>query len=124
MGSTAPATCPPDVRVTVRNVPVRRLHDRYAKRPRKKRGRADLVIIAPELAHPVRIECKWQQTRGSADEKLVYLLESCKESDQQQHVVILCGGRWVVGRLPGVPPREGGGVLQSVGRSDDRGHGR
>jgi hypothetical protein len=40
----------------------------------------------------VRIECKWQQSAGSVDEKLPYLYLNAIESMPEDHVIIVYGG--------------------------------
>jgi hypothetical protein len=39
-----------------------------------------------------RIECKWQQTAGSVDEKFPYLYLSCVEAMPEKNIIILHGG--------------------------------
>lgn len=39
-----------------------------------------------------RIECKWQQSAGSVDEKFPYLYLSCVEAMPERNIIILHGG--------------------------------
>lgn len=39
-----------------------------------------------------RIECKWQQSSGSVDEKLPYLYLNCLEAMPEPNVIIIAGG--------------------------------
>jgi hypothetical protein len=39
-----------------------------------------------------RIECKWQQSAGSVDEKFPYLYLSCVEAMPEKNIIILHGG--------------------------------
>lgn len=40
----------------------------------------------------IRIECKWQQSAGSVDEKLPYLYLNCVESMLENHIIIIIDG--------------------------------
>ena len=40
----------------------------------------------------IRIECKWQQSSGSVDEKLPYLYLNCIEAMPESHIIILIDG--------------------------------
>lgn len=50
--------------------------------------RADLYIS--EL--PLIVECKWQDSRGSADEKLCFLVENIRSGCYPCGVIVLAGG--------------------------------
>lgn len=39
-----------------------------------------------------RIECKWQQSSGSVDEKFPYLYLNCIEAMPEQNIIIIAGG--------------------------------
>ncbi|BAU64345.1 hypothetical protein STA3757_17170 [Stanieria sp. NIES-3757] len=39
-----------------------------------------------------RIECKWQQSSGSVDEKFPYLYLNCIEAMPEQNIIIITGG--------------------------------
>jgi len=39
-----------------------------------------------------RIECKWQQSSGSVDEKFPYLYLNCVEAMPEQNIIIIAGG--------------------------------
>jgi len=61
--------------------------------------RAENVHSTPEfpIANPpsqfiCRIECKWQQSAGSVDEKFPYLYLSCVEAMTESNIIILHGG--------------------------------
>ncbi|MCC6221504.1 MAG: 4-diphosphocytidyl-2C-methyl-D-erythritol kinase [Deltaproteobacteria bacterium] len=40
----------------------------------------------------IRIECKWQQSAGSVDEKLPYLYLNCLEAIPEKEIIIVTGG--------------------------------
>ena len=52
----------------------------------------DFPVLNPPSKFICRIECKWQQTAGSVDEKFPYLYLSCVEAMTENNVIILHGG--------------------------------
>jgi hypothetical protein len=55
-------------------------------------GRSEFVIRSLRYNLDTRIECKWQQSTGSVDEKFPYLYLNCVESMPEQHIIILVDG--------------------------------
>lgn len=66
------------------NVPYTTLYNR--------RGYTEFLLISKNYNLNIRIECKWQQTTGSVDEKLPYTYLSCAESMDEDDVIILIDG--------------------------------
>ncbi|KTD48377.1 4-diphosphocytidyl-2-methyl-D-erythritol synthase [Legionella rubrilucens] len=52
----------------------------------------EFVLISKAYNLNTRIECKWQQVSGSADEKLPYLFLNCSEKMVEPHIIILLDG--------------------------------
>lgn len=82
-------------RVLIKNVPYTTLYG--------SKGKTEFLLIASDakatkqypLEHGVltcRIECKWQQSSGSVDEKFPYLYLSCVEAMTEKNILILYGG--------------------------------
>lgn len=64
-------------------------------------GHTEYLLRDKEAGIEVRIECKWQQTSGSVDEKLPYLYLSCIESMPEETIIIVYGGGgWRPGAIP------------------------
>ena len=57
------------------------------------RGYTEFLIVSKVHNQNVRVECKWQQSAGSVDEKLPHLYLSCIEAMPQNHVIILIDGK-------------------------------
>lgn len=55
-------------------------------------GKTEFLLKSRRLGHDVRIECKWQQTAGSVDEKYPYLYLNCVECMPEKEVIILIDG--------------------------------
>ncbi|MDX2061708.1 MAG: PD-(D/E)XK nuclease superfamily protein [Bacteroidia bacterium] len=56
-------------------------------------SRTEFLAISPDFqSGPIRIECKWQQTSGSVDEKFPYLYLNVIEAMPEKTIVILYGG--------------------------------
>lgn len=51
--------------VLLTNVPYQTIYDH--------KGKTEFLLISERLGLKIRIECKWQQSSGSVDEKLPYL---------------------------------------------------
>jgi len=63
-------------------------------------GRTEFLLISERLKRRIRIECKWQQTSGSVDEKLPYLyLNSIEKMPENEIVVIIDGDGWKPGAI-------------------------
>lgn len=69
-------------KVVVRNVPYRSLYGCQS--------RSEFVITA--YSRKVRVECRWQESSGSVDEKFPYLLRNAVQCMPESEVLILLGG--------------------------------
>ena len=56
------------------------------------RGYTEFLIRSDRLGIRVRIECKWQQSSGSVDEKLPYLYLNCVYAMPEADIIIVLGG--------------------------------
>lgn len=56
-------------------------------------GRTEFLAKSKKYDFEIRIECKWQQSSGSVDEKLPYLYLNCIESMPENHIVIIIDGK-------------------------------
>lgn len=56
------------------------------------RGFTEFVVHSRKYNLQTRIECKWQQSGGSVDEKLPYLYLNCLEAVPEDDVIIVIGG--------------------------------
>lgn len=56
------------------------------------RGFTEFVIHSKRFGMQTRIECKWQQSGGSVDEKLPYLYLNCLEAVPERDIIIIIGG--------------------------------
>lgn len=70
--------------VLIRNVPYTTLYGG--------RGRTEFLISSDRYNLRTRVECKWQQTAGSVDEKLPHAYLSCVEAMEEDDVIILIDG--------------------------------
>ncbi len=68
----------------LRNVPYRSIYGHAAK--------TEFVIRSERFQVNVRVECKWQQSSGSVDEKFPYLYINCLEGMPEDHVIIVIDG--------------------------------
>ena len=55
-------------------------------------GKTEFLIKSKAYALETRIECKWQQSSGSVDEKYPFLFLNCTEKMQEPHIIILLDG--------------------------------
>lgn len=55
-------------------------------------GKTEFLIRSARYGLEVRIECKWQQSAGSVDEKFPYLYLNCVECMPEPHIIILVDG--------------------------------
>lgn len=56
------------------------------------KGYTEFLAISDQPALQVRIECKWQQSPGSVDEKFPYLYLNCLEAIPEKDRIIIAGG--------------------------------
>ena len=65
------------------------------------RGYTEFLLISKKLNKEIRIECKWQQSSGSVDEKLPYLfLNATSKMTEKEIMIIIDGGGWKEGAIP------------------------
>lgn len=75
------------------NVPFTSIYDH--------KGSTEFRLISDRHNLDIRIECKWQQSAGSVDEKLPYLYLNCIEAMPEKHIIILIDGDgWKRGAIP------------------------
>lgn len=77
-----PAVYPADI--LLRNVPYETIYGH--------RGNTEFLLLSERYNLNVRIECKWQQSAGSVDEKFPYLYLNCVEQMPEKHVIIVVDG--------------------------------
>lgn len=65
------------------------------------RGYTEFLAQSARHGLNTRIECKWQQSSGSVDEKLPYLYLNCVEAMPEHDIIIIVGGG---GMKPGAIP--------------------
>lgn len=56
------------------------------------RGYTEFLVKSARFNLNHRIECKWQQSGGSVDEKLPYLYLNCIEAIPESDIIIVAGG--------------------------------
>lgn|SRR5690554_3620185 len=56
------------------------------------RGNTEFLLISEKYKLRIRIECKWQQSAGSVDEKLPYLYLNTIEAMPEKDIMILIDG--------------------------------
>lgn len=56
------------------------------------RGFTEFLAVSASRAFAVRIECKWQQSQGSVDEKFPYLYLNCIEAMPEREIILLVDG--------------------------------
>jgi hypothetical protein len=67
----------------------------------KHRGKTEFLLKSKRHNLEMRIECKWQQGAGSADEKLPYLYLNSIEAMPEKHIVVVIDGKgWKTGAIP------------------------
>ncbi len=65
------------------------------------KGYTEFLLISKKRDKEIRIECKWQQTSGSVDEKLPYLfLNVTTKMKEKEIMIIIDGGGWKEGAIP------------------------
>ena len=55
-------------------------------------GNTEFVLVSEKYKLKIRIECKWQQSAGSVDEKLPYLYLNTIEAMPEKDIIILIDG--------------------------------
>jgi PD-(D/E)XK nuclease superfamily domain len=55
-------------------------------------GRTEFLAMSERYNFKIRIECKWQQSSGSVDEKLPYLYLNAIEAMPENHILIIIDG--------------------------------
>jgi hypothetical protein len=68
----------------LRNVPFKTIY----KHP----GNTEFLLLSEKYNCEIRIECKWQQSAGSVDEKFPYLYLNCIEAMPEQDIIIIAEG--------------------------------
>ena len=64
------------------------------------KGNTEFLLISKKYNLHIRIECKWQQSAGSVDEKLPYLYLNTIEAMPENSIMILIdGGGWKAGAI-------------------------
>lgn len=56
------------------------------------KGKTEFLLINNEKGRRIRIECKWQQSQGSVDEKLPYLYLNCVYGFEETDIILLVDG--------------------------------
>lgn len=55
-------------------------------------GYTEFLLKSHRLGLEIRIECKWQQSSGSVDEKFPYLYLNCMEAMPEEEIIIIVDG--------------------------------
>lgn len=71
-------------RILLRNVPYTSIYNHN--------GFSEFVALDPAQGRRIRIECKWQQSPGSVDEKFPYVYLNAVEAMTEPHVIIIVDG--------------------------------
>ncbi len=56
------------------------------------KGKTEFLLINKVINKKIRIECKWQQSKGSVDEKFPYLYLNAVKKYQEDDIIILLDG--------------------------------
>ena len=63
-------------------------------------GKTEFFLISKKYNLEILIECKWQQSNGSVDEKLPYLYLNCIEAlPEKQIIIVIDGDGWKKGAI-------------------------
>ena len=81
-GSTLPGVPVPDL--LVRRVPYQSIYGH--------RGVTEFLAVSASRGLAIRIECKWQQSQGSVDEKFPYLYLNCIQAMPEREIILLIDG--------------------------------
>ncbi|HPZ09006.1 MAG TPA: 4-diphosphocytidyl-2C-methyl-D-erythritol kinase [Candidatus Eremiobacteraeota bacterium] len=68
----------------IKNVPYKTIYNHP--------GKTEFLLISKKYSLEVRIECKWQQSSGSVDEKFPYLYLNCIEAMPEGDIIIIIDG--------------------------------
>ncbi len=68
----------------LRNVPYETIY--------KHAGHSEFLLVSQKYGMRVRIECKWQQSSGSVDEKFPYLYLNAVEAMPEDDIIIIVDG--------------------------------
>ncbi len=68
----------------LKNVPFRTIYGH--------KGNTEFLLLSEKYGLRIRIECKWQQSAGSVDEKLPYLYLNTIEAMPEKDIMILIDG--------------------------------
>lgn len=64
------------------------------------KGNTEFLLKSKKYGVEIRIECKWQQTSGSVDEKLPYLyLNAIEAMPENDIIIIIDGSGWKKGAI-------------------------
>lgn len=55
-------------------------------------GNTEFLLLSEKYDCRIRIECKWQQSSGSVDEKFPYLYLNCIEAMPEKEIVLIVDG--------------------------------
>lgn len=55
-------------------------------------GKTEFLLLSARYDLRIRIECKWQQSAGSVDEKFPYLYLNCLEAMPEDHIIVVLDG--------------------------------
>lgn len=56
------------------------------------RGRTDFLLMNDKLGRRIRIDCRWQQSSGSADAKFPYMYLNCIYGYKESEVIFIIDG--------------------------------
>lgn len=73
-----------ETEVVIRNAPYQTIYGHP--------GKTEFLVVSERFGLKMRIECKWQQSPGSVDEKFPYLYLNCVEAMPEQHIMIIVDG--------------------------------
>jgi len=66
------------------NVPFKNIYEH--------KGKSEFLLKSEHYNLTIRIECKWQQSSGSVDEKFPYLYLNCIEAMEEDQIIIIVDG--------------------------------
>ncbi|MGC8864665.1 MAG: PD-(D/E)XK nuclease superfamily protein [Bacteroidales bacterium] len=76
----------------LKNVPFTTIYEHH--------GNTEFLLQSAKYNLKIRIECKWQQSSGSVDEKLPYLYLNALEAMPEEHIMIMIDGEgWKKGAI-------------------------
>ena len=55
-------------------------------------GSTEFLAVSASRGLAIRIECKWQQSQGSVDEKFPYLYLNCIQAMPEREIILLIDG--------------------------------